>query len=292
MTVKKYSQVGNIQGNYKKTSTTQKAVNTESQTQNIHFMAPTQPFGRTAPNKLLTRKRKRSKHPLRDLRLQRGYTLEELADLTKLSPSYLSRLESGTRRLNADILQRLAHVLSCHPGDLLLTDAQSSKFVMMSRMQNENNEASDGTTSSVRFSTPDLPLYKITSKNSRCVIDFETPQEWVARPHELVGIAGAISFCIDPSNNNFGPRYRSGDHIFAHPTRPLSPQCSILLITQEGEAVVGDFEGWQQESDKVDHCIVSTTELSKNNQLMTKKLSFSNDKIQAIYRIVGLMEAV
>lgn len=290
MTVKKYSQVGNISENYKKTSATQKAVNTELQTQNIHFMASTQPFGRTAPNKLLTRKRKRSRHPLRDLRLQRGYTLEELADLTKLSPSYLSRLESGTRRLNADILQRLAHVLSCHPGDLLLTDAQSSKFVMMSRMQNENNDASDAT-SSARFSAPDLPLYKITRKNSKSFIDFENPQEWISRPQELIGIAGAMSFCIDMGSNNSGLRYRSGDHIFAHPTRPLSPQCSILLITQEGEAILGEFEGWQQENDKNDHCLIRTTELSQNNQLIAKQLSFSNDKIQTIYRIIGLMEA-
>ncbi|MBN9343492.1 MAG: hypothetical protein BGO76_02665 [Caedibacter sp. 38-128] len=290
MTVKKYSQVGNISENYKKHPTTQKAVNTESQPQNIHFMAPAQPFGRTAPNKLLTRKRKRSRHPLRDLRLQRGYTLEELADLTKLSPSYLSRLESGTRRLNADILQRLAHVLSCHPGDLLLTDAQSSKFVMMSRMQNENNEVTD-TASSVRFSTPDLPLFKVTNKNSKSFIDFENPQEWIARPQELIGIAGAMSFCVDMASNNFGPRYRSGDHIFAHPTRPLSPQCSILLVTQEGEAILGEFEGWQQGNDKLDHCVVHTTELTHSNQLITKQLSFSNDKIQTIYRIIGLMEA-
>lgn len=289
MTVKKYSQVGNISENYKKTSTVQKAVNTELQAQNIHFMGPSQSFGRTAPNKLLTRKRKRSRHPLRDLRLQRGYTLEELADLTKLSPSYLSRLESGTRRLNADILQRLAHILSCHPGDLLLTDAQSSKFVMMSRMQNEN-EATDAT-SSVRFSTPDLPLYKITSKNSKPFIDFENPQEWISRPQELIGIAGALSVAIDTVNNNFGPRYRMGDHIFAHPTRPLSPQCSILLITQDGEAILGEFEGWQKGNDEVDLCVIQTTELSPKNQLVTKQLNFANDKIQAVYRIIGLMEA-
>lgn len=290
MTAKKYSQVGNISENYKKAPASQKAVNTESQTQNIHFMGSAQPFGRTAPNKLLTRKRKRSRHPLRDLRLQRGYTLEELADLTKLSPSYLSRLESGTRRLNADILQRLAHVLSCHPGDLLLTDAQSSKFVMMSRIQNENSEANDST-SSARFSAPDLPLYKVVHKNSKNFIDLENPQEWISRPHELVGIAGAMSFCLDTANNNFGPRYRSGDHIFAHPTRPLSPQCSVLLITQEGEVILGEFEGWQQTNDETDHCIIRTVELTQNNQLTTQKLNFSNDKIQMIYRVIGLMEA-
>ncbi len=289
MTVKKYSQVGNLSGNFKKNIASQKAANAELQTQNVHFMSASQPFGRTAPNKLLTRKRKRSRHPLRDLRLQRGYTLEELADLTKLSPSYLSRLESGTRRLNADILQRLAHVLSCHPGDLLLTDAQSSKFVMMSRMQNENNETVDAA-SSARFSTADLPLYKVFNKDSKNIMDFESPQEWVARPQELIGIAGAISFCLDSNSNQYGPRYRSGDHIFAHPTRPLSPQCSILLISHDNEAIVGEFEGWQQDNNKVDQCVVNVTEVSRDNKLVTKQLSFPNEKIQTIYRIIGLME--
>ena len=76
-------------------------------------------FDNTVRDKVMTRKRKTSQHPLRDLRLKSSFTLEELAELTEMSPSYLSRLESGTRRLNADILQRLSIALSCNPAELL-----------------------------------------------------------------------------------------------------------------------------------------------------------------------------
>src|SRR3990167_1491006 len=58
-------------------------------------------------------------HPLRDIRLSRDMTLEELAEVSGLSPSYLSRLESGSRRLNVDTINRLSDALRCEPSDLL-----------------------------------------------------------------------------------------------------------------------------------------------------------------------------
>lgn len=72
-----------------------------------------------AKDKLLSRKRRPGSTALRTLRLQRGFTLEELASLADLCPSYISRLENGTRRLNADILQKLAHGLRCSVADLV-----------------------------------------------------------------------------------------------------------------------------------------------------------------------------
>jgi transcriptional regulator with XRE-family HTH domain len=47
---------------------------------------------------------------LRDLRLQRGFTLAELAEATGISVSTLSRLESGQRRPTLELLLPLARV--------------------------------------------------------------------------------------------------------------------------------------------------------------------------------------
>lgn len=61
----------------------------------------------------------RVRRRLRELRTQRGLTLEEVASRADIDVSTLSRLESGKRRLALDHLPRLAAALSVSTDDLL-----------------------------------------------------------------------------------------------------------------------------------------------------------------------------
>jgi len=61
----------------------------------------------------------RVRRRLRDLRTQRGLTLEEVASRSSIDVSTLSRLESGKRRLALDHLPRLASALSVSTDELL-----------------------------------------------------------------------------------------------------------------------------------------------------------------------------
>jgi transcriptional regulator with XRE-family HTH domain len=61
----------------------------------------------------------RVRRRLRDLRTQRGLTLEEVATRADIDVSTLSRLESGKRRLALDHLPRLASALSVSTDELL-----------------------------------------------------------------------------------------------------------------------------------------------------------------------------
>ena len=61
----------------------------------------------------------RVRRRLRELRTQRGLTLEEVATRADIDVSTLSRLESGKRRLALDHLPRLASALSVSTDDLL-----------------------------------------------------------------------------------------------------------------------------------------------------------------------------
>ncbi len=63
----------------------------------------------------------RVRRRLRDLRLQRGMTLEDVATRSNIDISTLSRLESGKRRLALDHLPRLAAALSVSTDELLRT---------------------------------------------------------------------------------------------------------------------------------------------------------------------------
>ncbi|MEU0495778.1 XRE family transcriptional regulator [Mycobacterium sp. NPDC006124] len=65
----------------------------------------------------------RVRRRLRELRTQRGLTLEEVATRADIDVSTLSRLESGKRRLALDHLPRLASALSVSTDDLLRAPA-------------------------------------------------------------------------------------------------------------------------------------------------------------------------
>ena len=61
----------------------------------------------------------RVRRRLRELRAQRGLTLEDVATRADIDVSTLSRLESGKRRLALDHLPRLAAALSVSTDELL-----------------------------------------------------------------------------------------------------------------------------------------------------------------------------
>ncbi|MEW5812664.1 MAG: XRE family transcriptional regulator [Actinomycetota bacterium] len=61
----------------------------------------------------------RVRRRLRDLRTQRGMTLDDVASRSSIDVSTLSRLESGKRRLALDHLPRLARALSVSTDELL-----------------------------------------------------------------------------------------------------------------------------------------------------------------------------
>ena len=61
----------------------------------------------------------RVRRRLRELRTQRGLTLDEVAKRADIDVSTLSRLESGKRRLALDHLPRLASALSVTTDDLM-----------------------------------------------------------------------------------------------------------------------------------------------------------------------------
>ncbi len=71
----------------------------------------------------------RVRRRLRELRMQNGLTLEDVATRARIDVSTLSRLESGKRRLALDHLPRLAEALSVSTDELLRTPEASDPRV-------------------------------------------------------------------------------------------------------------------------------------------------------------------
>ena len=63
---------------------------------------------------------------LKELRLARGLTQTQVADLAGMSQSYYAELERGRKQVNARRLEALAGVYRVQPSDLIETSGVSS----------------------------------------------------------------------------------------------------------------------------------------------------------------------
>lgn len=61
---------------------------------------------------------------IRDLRLARGLTQEQLARLAEISPSQLCKIENLQKGASPEVMERLCQVLGCRPSDLLVAEAR------------------------------------------------------------------------------------------------------------------------------------------------------------------------
>ena len=236
-----------------------------------------------AHTRMINRKRKNSPHPLRSIRIKRGFTLHQLSELTNLSPSYLSRIENGGRRLNTDIIKPLARILACHPGDLLL-------------LEESNENSGYGVLDSLQDDTPsplkpikDLPVYAVKYDDQGHLIlkmDEQSPLMYVARPIELQGLNTAFAFMLDQSIDQ--PYYRHNEWVFVHPHRAFMPNCHIIIVTHDNHIHIGQFKQGINGEENLELAIIT----NQNGQNHIKQIHFDRSAIKFAYCIIGSMTAM
>lgn len=210
---------------------------------------------------------------LKLLRKEQKLTLEKLSKLTEISPSYLSRLETGARRFNTDILEKLSTVLGCHPSDLLELQEDFSPNI-------QKHEPS------FYKSHRDLPIYK-TNENHKYEkrfntslaldINFEKPSDWAYRPWDLRNSTDAFAVFIN--NQAYAPKYVSGETLFIHPTRPLTHGCCALAIKKDQKILIGQFEQYIKGN-------LLLREFNESKRFFT----ILHKDLKTVYRIIGVME--
>ncbi len=188
---------------------------------------------------------------LKILRKEKKLTLEKLAELTRLSPSYLSRLEAGTRRFNMDILQKLSHILECHPSDLIESNI---KYPVSSK---------------------DLPIY--ATRPTTEAIDFSSPLEHGKRPDALIGVKTAFGIYI--RDLAYEPKYMPGEIIYVHPDRPLAQGCPALAICMDERIIIGQFEEWAKSN-------LLLRDFSGPRNFFT----VPHSSLRVVYRVIGSIE--
>lgn len=66
---------------------------------------------------------------MKRIRLERGYTLEQLSELTQITPHGLARLERGVRGRSLDTALNIARALDCSVEELVGEPAEEHEPV-------------------------------------------------------------------------------------------------------------------------------------------------------------------
>lgn len=241
---------------------------------------------------------------LRLLRRIRGLTLEELSEQVGISVSYLSRIESGNRRVTEPLLFKLSELLQCDPTEILSDEPPEKQIAslgfsslsfhrknqpekvseLMELLEKVACQLQDGANS-----LPKIPLFtshyfkneawtshSSTDESTLDGVALNDPTDWVSCPPELTNVKNAFAYNV--VNEDMAPRYNPGDIVFANPQKPLMPGCFALVINHDNTSVLRQFV-----KSNGDLFILKSYQGNKEETLPA-------DSIKGIYRVVGSRE--
>ncbi|MDR2417130.1 MAG: helix-turn-helix domain-containing protein [Holosporales bacterium] len=239
---------------------------------------------------------------LKFLRKRTGLTLEILSELTGISVSYLSRLESGSRRLNTDLIRRLSGAFNCDPAELLVDKIHEESALLPAEIRLRRSEMfgqrHDGSANRASEVFCDLPVYVLQqgSQEGRVELKMDTAIEMRHRPAELAGKREAFAL---KAGTHFRPYYSDSSLLWLNPSPQVAPEATVLIVTEAGEALlkkiwsvtptslqvcsIEHFEALKGGKSEPDSKIVS---LSKEDAL----IELDRSALHAVYRVVGSID--
>lgn len=224
--------------------------------------------------------RKRKDAPithLKYLRKKSGYTLEALSEITSISISYLSRLESGSRRLNTDLIKRLSHAFGCDPAELLQETSHENKIIAPVEF-NKKKRVESGRENS-------MPLYCVAPDEndaSKLTIKICSPAEWKHCPAELANKCDVFAMKAD---EYFKPYFSGSSTLYLEPANNLAPE-SIVVVMNCGRVMIKKV--WSVTPTSLQLCDIGDIELLKQGKLSKDKLiEADRSALDVTYKVVG-----
>lgn len=164
-----------------------------------------------------------------------GKTQRQLAAALGFDASGVSRLLDGRRKLRADELARIRAFFepSTAPLPAPPPPFRLAGFADAPRPRRPR----PGPTPRNRLAG-DMPVLAPPSGHGRPYFEFPVgpPAEYRPRPDQLLGVADA--YAIFAPGDALAPRYRAGEVLFVHPTRPPVAGCDTLVRLRSPERAV------------------------------------------------------
>ncbi len=219
---------------------------------------------------------------LKYLRKKNGYTLEALSDITNVSISYLSRLESGSRRLNTDLIRRLAHAFRCSPSELLQEISHDGNVVTAvdfgRRRRNDLNPRDCS-----------MPLYKVvpceneeSDDESDLKVNICSSSEWKSKPAELMGRNDVIAI---KAEKYFLPYFSETSTLYLEPANNLVPESTVVILDC-GKILIKKI--WSVTPTTLQLCdICDIDALKQGGTPKNDLISVERSNLDATYKVVG-----
>jgi len=65
---------------------------------------------------------------LKEIRIQNGYSMQEMANILKISKTFYWQIETKNRRLSYDMAVRIADIFKMKPDDIFLREWKNKEF--------------------------------------------------------------------------------------------------------------------------------------------------------------------
>ncbi|MDX2103922.1 MAG: helix-turn-helix domain-containing protein [Alphaproteobacteria bacterium] len=166
--------------------------------------------------------------PLRVLRVERGLTLDQLADSVGTTAQQIGRLERGERRLTVDWMVRLAPALGVEPKDLIgaaaLTAAQAEGAVRT-------------TTRAVPGMLPVRSAARGGGEQEMFLLDGAI--DHVPMPEHLRNVRDAYAIWV--VGDSMVPRFRAGTLLHVNPYKPARRDHGVVVFKTNDAVLIKDF---------------------------------------------------
>lgn len=219
---------------------------------------------------------------LKYLRKRNGYTLEMLSDITSISVSYLSRLESGSRRLNTDLIKRLSHAFNCDPAELLQEITHDTKILMPIEHKKHKMMARSFLSTET---TKDLPVYKLMDNgDGTYMFDLNGATEWHPMPKSFSRLRDVFALQV---TGDISSVYTRNSLIYcSKSTDGIQPASTIIYHEDNGYVLK---KVWSITPAKICVCNINDIDdivkgLKTQNEYVTEK---EKNILDDAYRVLG-----
>jgi len=168
---------------------------------------------------------------IKEWRLERGLSMQALAERVGTSRQQIHKLERGERRLTEDWMRRIAVILDCAPADLLSARADAPGGSGASSRSARPAGVEIGDMQSISFDRDDpIPVYASAQGGPDGTLMAYEPIEFVDRPEPLFGVRNAFAMYV--VSDSMEPKYSQGALLLIHPGRPVRQNDYVLIVKQ------------------------------------------------------------
>jgi phage repressor protein C with HTH and peptisase S24 domain len=194
---------------------------------------------------------------IKEVRKAKGLTQEQLAEAVGLDVSYISRMESGKRRVSLENLAPIATALKVSVKDLVPDEPvlSNEEHVMMDALLRQPPPSGLRESSSVNMSEAehlpqlpnfggprDIPEYGAAAGGSRGKADFRFNGQVVDMAPRPPGIANKKDvYCVRVVGDSMEPKYEEGERLYLDPhRRPAIMDYVVIELKSQEEGEPGD----------------------------------------------------